>query len=292
MDIDTAMAAVEERDGVLEGPFKAPANLASGLGEGSIHDDSTAQKLGFRGGTVAGSVHMQQFPGTLVRAFGPSWFETGNISTYFRFATMHGERVRPFARVLEGGLRADLSMERDDGTLVLEGSASAGGDSEPSYIARKLEVLPERGETRILAHLQPGLVTDEVPAAAIDPVRYERQLEAMTERLDWYDGPTPWGGPVVNPGVAVGLFRSVERGFNLRRDGVVGLFGAIEVAHLAGPIFRDASYTATGELLSVGSTPKSEYIWYKSTLHQSGKDIAHMIMMLRFMKASSPLWKE
>ena len=61
MDIDSAMAAIEERDGVLTGPQRAPANLAADAA-GSIHDDTTAQKLGFRGGTVAGSVHMQQFP--------------------------------------------------------------------------------------------------------------------------------------------------------------------------------------------------------------------------------------
>ncbi|MQA00538.1 MAG: hypothetical protein GEU80_14610 [Dehalococcoidia bacterium] len=76
MDIDSAVAAIEEQDGVMRGPLKAPANLAADAA-GSIHDDKTAQKLGFRGGTVAGSVHMQQFPPVLVRAFGPEWFETG-----------------------------------------------------------------------------------------------------------------------------------------------------------------------------------------------------------------------
>ncbi|MQA00539.1 MAG: hypothetical protein GEU80_14615 [Dehalococcoidia bacterium] len=124
----------------------------------------------------------------------------------------------------------------------------------------------------------------------MDPVRRERQLEAMTERLDWYDGPTPWGGPVVNPGMAVGLFRGPEQGFNLNREGVVGLFGAIEIRHLAGPIMADRDYLCSGELLAVGETPKSEYIWYRSTLHDQGADVAQMVMMLRFMKASSPLW--
>ena len=44
-----------EQDGVLSGPVRSPKNSASHLGAGSIHDDATAQKLGFRGGTVAGS---------------------------------------------------------------------------------------------------------------------------------------------------------------------------------------------------------------------------------------------
>ena len=42
-----------ERDGVLAGPVRSPRNSARHLGAGSIHDDATAQKLGFRGGTVA-----------------------------------------------------------------------------------------------------------------------------------------------------------------------------------------------------------------------------------------------
>jgi len=36
-------------------------NWSADAGEGSIHDDATAAKLGFRGGTVAGSIHMDQY---------------------------------------------------------------------------------------------------------------------------------------------------------------------------------------------------------------------------------------
>ena len=37
--------------------FRQPRNSAAEV-KGSIHDDATASKLGFRGGTVAGSIHM------------------------------------------------------------------------------------------------------------------------------------------------------------------------------------------------------------------------------------------
>ena len=70
-------AEIVERDGVLVGPLREPRNLAANVA-GSIHDDSQAQKLGFRGGTVAGSIHMEQFPPLLLRAFGERWFETGS----------------------------------------------------------------------------------------------------------------------------------------------------------------------------------------------------------------------
>ena len=36
---------------------------------GSLHDDATATRLGFRGGTVAGSIHLELFPPLLLKAF-------------------------------------------------------------------------------------------------------------------------------------------------------------------------------------------------------------------------------
>jgi hypothetical protein len=44
-------------DDTITGPVRSPRNLAATI-TGSIHDDATATSLGFRGGTVAGSVHM------------------------------------------------------------------------------------------------------------------------------------------------------------------------------------------------------------------------------------------
>lgn len=296
MTVETTLDAIAEQDGVLVGPFRAPTNLALGAGEGSIHDDATAQRLGFRGGTVAGSVHMQQFPPVLLRAFGPQWFERGALSCYFRNATMHGERVRPFLRGLRlprpgEDVQTELWMERD-GLQVLEGTASIGRPAARSLIERRLQELPLHGETRILAHLEPGMKTDAYPTR-FDSARMARSLAVLTEPLDWYTGPSPWGGPIANPGIAVGPLRACEAGFRLRENKAVGLFGAIEVRHLAGPIFVDRDYTCSGELLAVGETPKSEYVWYRSTLHDghdAGPDVAQMIMMLRFMKGSSPLW--
>ena len=79
--------------GVITGPVRRPRNL-SAHAVGSIHDDATATALGFRGGTVAGSIHMDQFPPLLLAAFGNRWFETGSLSLYFRHATTGGEPMR------------------------------------------------------------------------------------------------------------------------------------------------------------------------------------------------------
>src|SRR3990172_585280 len=87
-----------EKNGMLVGPLRRPRNL-EGDDPRSIHNDEQARKLGFRGGTVAGSFHMEQFPPVLLRAFGERWFERGGLSCYFRNATMDRERVPAYADV-------------------------------------------------------------------------------------------------------------------------------------------------------------------------------------------------
>jgi hypothetical protein len=45
---------------VLAGPVRRPRNIAAVVAA-SIDDDDTATPLGFRGGTVAGGIHIDQF---------------------------------------------------------------------------------------------------------------------------------------------------------------------------------------------------------------------------------------
>jgi hypothetical protein len=290
---ETAQHEIAEVGGVLVGPYRRPRNLGNNQA-GSIHDDATAQGLGFRGGTIAGSIHMEQFPPLLLRAFGERWFETGSLSCYFRYATTDNEPVRCHVRLPSPGddAQVDVWMEHENGALVLEGTAAIGAPAEPSFLRQRLAEPPSRGDVRILAHLQPG---QEMPATStrLDVEQRARRRAVMTEPLAWYSGPSPWGGPIADPGAIVGLMRPVERGVDIRRNRAVGLFGAIEVRHLSGPVFLDRAYEVSGRILAVGETPKSEYFWYESTLREpAGKDVASMIMMLRFMKGSSPLWSD
>jgi hypothetical protein len=116
----------------------------------------------------------------------------------------------------------------------------------------------------------------------------------LTEPLPWYEGASPWGGPIANPGLVVHIMRPVEAALGLFHGKAVGLFGAIEVRHVNGPVFVDRDYEVSGRVLAVGDTPKSEYVWYESALREPGgaRDVASMIMMMRLMKASSPLWRD
>ena len=58
-------------------------------------------------------------------------------------------------------------------------------------------------------------------------------------------------------------------------------------------MFIDVDYEVRGKVLAVGDTPKTEYLWYESTLRdmRTGRDASRMLMMLRTMKASSKLWQ-
>ena len=295
MTTEATAAEIVERDGVLVGAWRRPRNTSADE-RGSIHDDATARPLGFRGGTVAGSIHMEQFPPLLLRAFGQQWFETGSLSTYFRNATVDSEPVRGFVRTPVAGAadsQVDVWMEDEQGTQVLEGTASVGAPTEPSRLRAKIAEPRTLGELRMFAHLTVGEEAGPVPTRLSRKVADARQ-RVITEPLPWYEAASPWGGPIANPGLVVHIMRPVEAALGLVRGKAVGLFGAIEVRHLNGPVFVDRDYEVSGTVLALGDTPKSEYVWYESTMREPGasRDVASMIMMLRLMKASSPLWAE
>ncbi|MXW50485.1 MAG: hypothetical protein F4Z84_09570, partial [Gammaproteobacteria bacterium] len=84
-------------DGAVAGPVRSPRNIEQSL-PNSIHNDAVAQKLGLRGGTVAGSLHMEQFPPLLVSLFGAEWWSNGGLSLYFKYATTNREAVQCFAK--------------------------------------------------------------------------------------------------------------------------------------------------------------------------------------------------
>lgn len=276
---------IREQDGVLVGPLRRPMNPAQ---EGSIHDDSVAQKLGFRGGTIAGSIHLEQFPPVLLRAFGQRWYESGNLSMYFQNATLHAEPVRCFLDKPGDGPDEQVRawMEREDGMAVAEGTASVGDPDRPSALRERIENLRPPGELRILANVKPGFDLEQ-RKARIEDEALRGRIKVITEPLPEY---AEHG--VLSPTLLVQALRTAEAGLRLRVGPVVGLFGAIEISYRGGPVYAGRDYLASGQVLAVGDTPKTEYYWYESELREAeaAPPVAGMIMMLRFMKASSPLY--
>jgi hypothetical protein len=286
--------AVELRDGMLCGPLRGSRNEAIEM-EGSIHEDATAERLGFRGGTVAGSIHLELFPPLLIEAFGPRWFERGTLSVYFRNATTDRELVRAFVDVPpagEGDAQVAVRIEREDGLLVGDGTASVGEPDDRTALGqRDLQAFPP-GELRILEGIEPGHSLGE-HEGCVAAARQRERLPVVTEPLDWYREASPWGGPVLTPASEVALlYDGPVLGLAGRPASAVGLFSAIELRHFNGPLLPNLIYRVTGTILAVGQSPKTEYIWFDTEARDDeGTLVAGMRMQLRWMKASSDLYR-
>ena len=56
--------AISQSGNLLVGPWRGPKQMLHAQtydSHASIHDDATAQKLGFQGGTIEGPTHFSQF---------------------------------------------------------------------------------------------------------------------------------------------------------------------------------------------------------------------------------------
>jgi len=291
----TNATVTEIEPGVLAGPVRNVINPDSAAGEGSIHDKETAQRLGFRGGTVAGSYHMNLFPPLALEAFGPRWFERGSLSLFFRNATLDREPVRAFMRKPITGVneQVDCWIRREDGMLVAEGSIAAGDPGEVTHLQKiPLEEISSAG-CRILADIHVG---DPIPETGMimGGADLDRRLNSAAELLDWNLGPSPWGKPALVPNSVVGLlYQPCVATIRQKVKQSVGLFGAIELRTINGPALAETPYVVHGKVIAVGDSPRTEFFWYETYADdQEGKRICEMRMLLRFMKGSSALWAD
>lgn len=278
---------------IVSRPFWAARNWSADAGAGSIHDDATAARLGFRGGTVAGNVHMDQCAALLVEEYGKRWFEQGALSLYFKNATTDGERVQALCEVPRESRQVQVWVRREDGLEVAEGTASVADHAVSALRQRDLRPV-DPARLRILGSLAPGQQLGEWH----ETLSGERQLEryaagAISDPLRWYAQESPWGAPVATPSTAVELLWGVPmRGLRGLVGEGVGLFGAIEVAHHAGPLLLGERYRVTAEVVALSDSPRTESLWFDSLAYCGDELIASQRMMLRFMKASSPLYDD
>ncbi len=282
------------KDGVLEGALRRPINRAAAV-KGSIHDDATATKLGLRGGTVAGSVHMDLFGPLILEAFGERWWERGTLSLYFINATTDREPVRAFMQAPPAGAsdaQVDVWVEREDGMRVAEGTVSVGNPGEPTALLRMPLDRFDAGELRILKDIRAGDPIDQTQGMVTSET-VSQHLKFTTDPLDMHTQ-SHWGRPVVPITSYIGLlYTQACRPLRGTLKDVVGLFGAIEIRNINGPLLVDEPYTLGGHVVATGQSPKTEYYWYETWADDaSGKRIAEHRMLSRFMKASSPLYRE
>jgi hypothetical protein len=300
--MNASNATITTVGGFLRGPVRAPVNRYAGDARSgaeerqrvNIHQDDIAQRLGFRGGTIPGSIHMDQFAPLLVEAFGQAWFETGSLSLAFKHATIDREEVIALMACprSRSDVQVEARMERPDGTLVAVGTASIGEPGEAPHLhAIDLRSTDPR-RLRILRDVRPG-ATRLHHTARVESSSVMQRIDTggLLDTLPWYAGSSPWGGPIANPSAVVQLLRNRGAEFGPHVGQAVGLFGAIEVRHHAGPLYLDRDYEVVGEVVAVGASPRTEYVWYETrALDAGGGVVASMRMQLRWMTASSPLY--
>jgi hypothetical protein len=294
-EMKSIVGEVEERDGLYVGRWRRPVNSAIHI-VGSIHDDAMATRLGLRGGTVAGSIHLELFPPLLLKAFGPRWFERGNLSIYFLDPTTDREELRSVLAMptsSEGDVQVEAWAERPDGRRIGEGTASVGEPGTPSALrSRDVSRYPP-GDLRILAGMAAGDYFPEMPVEVTSAL-LESRLRVTTDHLPWYDGDSPWGGAIATPCNVVDVMRIAGDAYlsRARETGAVPLYGAIEISNVNGPVLAGRGYRNGGKIISLGQSPKTEYVWYDAYLDDTGgKRVAEMRMMYRFMKASSSVYQ-
>ena len=193
---------------ILESELAAARN-GSADAKGSIHDDATASKLGFRGGTVAGSIHMDQFPPLLLRAFGHALLRDGALSLYFLNATTDREAVRAYVEEPSGGAtQIRVWMKREDGLDVLRGHRLASATATKSALrTRDLRRAAIRASCGSCAELAAGHVARRVARAAraasgsaSGSSRGCAAVRSIGTRVA-----SPFGGPIAAPSALVEL---------------------------------------------------------------------------------------
>jgi hypothetical protein len=272
-----------EATGRLSGNYRAPRNAFMNA-EGSIHNDAVASKLGFKGGTVPGSVHMDQFVPMILELYGEDWFRRGHLSLYFKQAVVDGELVRAF--VTPGEDRARLEMTNHAGDVICVGTAGTVAPDAASELGSRLQA-PAHGEPtrRILQAYSLGDESGPVPLR-LDRDAAASALARITEPLPLYQE------DVLPPSQVISLTHQVRPTVLSKAGQSVGLFGALEIQHLDGPLRADADYEARTKILRFDESPKSEMVWYEVNVSEPGAEAlkARAIYCIRFMKASSPLW--
>ena len=97
----------------------------------------------------------------------------------------------------------------------------------------------------------------DIPVRIDDAVLAHR-LDVIVEPLDEYLEPDRYGERTLPPSMLVQALTAYHT--TMLQDWPdlgVGLYGAIEVEHLAGPCFVEHDYEVRGQVLAVGETPRT-----------------------------------
>ena len=299
---------ITEQDGVLSGPLRAPKQMLAAQeydGHTSIHDDATAQKLGFKGATIEGPTHFSQFAPLGFAVWGERWLSNGCLSAHYRAPVFAGEEVKAFLRRPDSSGQAEIWMLRPNGDEILRGTASTGPDFPRSALDERLSALQSLANPVILADVRVGMRTprtavrmdEDQHMGALYPFSLAQKLARITEPSIFYvSAEHVWQRPIVPLEMISVLMQYSARddGFNARGP-AVGLFADQEIRLLDGPVLVGQPYDIEREVVALSGSRRTESMWVRSTLYAAGTErkVAQMLLNLATMKETyAPYEKE
>ncbi len=264
------------REDLLISEFRKPRQM---LGEQeydghlSIHDDKMAEDLGFFGAPIEGPTHFSQFVPLLHKVFDNAWFAKGCISVHYQNMVVEGEEVRTMIEKTPdpSGIVA-ISAQKRDCTPVLTGTASLGPDYGETELDKRMAKLRPSSQLVILSDLkvgQKGAGNPERVRMNMDqhmgdmyPFSNKQKLENITETHEFYEGETPWGGPVIPLEMISVLtnYTSNLSGFKSRGP-AIGLFASQQIKMIDGPLMIGKDYLLEREIIALSESRRTESNW-------------------------------
>jgi len=297
---------ITETPDALAGPWRRPQQMLYAQvydSHASIHDDATARKLGFQGGTIEGPTHFSQFAPLCEHLWGAAWFETGCISAHYRNPSFEGEEVQAIlAKPEPGQKQCSIQMVKRDGTEVLRGTASVGNDGPATALDQRLTELKPLADPVILRDVKAGMRTRRQTVRMnfdqnmgdLYPFSLADKLKVITEPGAYYlnDPATPWGRPIIPIEMLSVLFQYRAREDRLPiRGPAVGLFADQEIRLSRGPLFVGEEYQTEREVVALSGSRRTESLWVRTTVFAADDaPVATMLLNLASIKDSYPTY--
>ncbi|MCP3471521.1 hypothetical protein NLM33_14405 [Bradyrhizobium sp. CCGUVB1N3] len=298
---------INETDGALIGPWRRPRQMLQAQvydAHASIHDDATAQKLGFKGGTIEGPTHFSQFAPLGARLWGRTWFETGCLSAHYRNACFEGEEVQAIlSKPLPGTSQCQIQMVKRDGTEVLRGSATVGDPQVATALEARLTELKPLADPVILRDVKVAQTSRrQTVRMGLDqnmgdlyPFSLRQKLAVITENSPFYSsGENPWRKAIIPMEMLSVLLQYRAKDDPLPSKGpAVGLFADQEIRLIKGPLFVDEDYEVEREVVALSGSRRTESAWVKTRVFDKANEVvATMLLNMATIKDSYAPYEE
>ena len=189
-------------------------------------------------------------------------------------------------------------MVKRDGTEVLRGTASVGGDGAETALDRRLGELKPLADPVILRDVKVGMKTGRQTVRMdfdqnmgdLYPFSLGEKLKVITEPSAYYSPELePWGRadhPDRDAERAVPVPRREDR--LPIRGPAVGLFADQEIRLLRGPLFVGEDYLTEREVVALSGSRRTESMWVRTTVFgaDGSAPVATMLLNLASIKDS------